>query len=89
MLNQQQRYTNPAPGQDVPWYKQFWPWFIIALPASAVVAGFITLWLAISSPDYLVVDEEEYRRLNGSLKAQSPVQEAEKNETAKPESPSG
>ena len=22
-----------------PWYKYFWPWFIIALPASAVVAG--------------------------------------------------
>ena len=50
-------------------------WFIIALPASAVVAGFITLWLAISRPDHLVIDDEEYRRLNSELKAQAPEQE--------------
>jgi hypothetical protein len=38
-----------------PWYRQFWPWFIIALPASAVVAGFYTLWLAGQSTDSLVI----------------------------------
>lgn len=40
-----------------PWYKQFWPWLIIALPASAVLAGFITLYLAIATPDSLVRDD--------------------------------
>lgn len=40
-----------------PWYKQFWPWLIIALPASAVLAGFITLYLAITTPDSLVRDD--------------------------------
>lgn len=40
-----------------PWYKQFWPWLIIALPASAVIAGFITLYLAINTPDSLVNDD--------------------------------
>ncbi|RMD68982.1 MAG: nitrogen fixation protein FixH [Gammaproteobacteria bacterium] len=40
-----------------PWYRQFWPWFLIALPASSVVAGFVTLWLAMRDPDGLVVDD--------------------------------
>ena len=42
-----------------PWYRQFWPWFIIALPASAVVAGLYTLWLAMQSNDSLVVRSDE------------------------------
>lgn len=40
-----------------PWYRQGWPWFLIAIPASAVAAGAITLWLAIQSWDGLVVDD--------------------------------
>lgn len=61
-------------GDDLPWYRQFWPWFIIALPASAVIASFISLWLAISHPDQLVVSDEEYQRLRSELKAQLPVE---------------
>jgi hypothetical protein len=38
------------------WYQQFWPWFLIALPGTAVVAGFITLGLAINDSDSLVRD---------------------------------
>lgn len=46
--------------EDVqPWYRQFWPWFLILLPASAVVAGLYTLALAISTQDSLVVDSEQ------------------------------
>jgi hypothetical protein len=89
MSNQTEKYEQASPVQDLPWYRQFWPWFIIALPAAAVIAGFFTLWLAISNPDYLVVDDEEYRRLNSSLKAQVPVQEAKENEVDKPGPPSG
>jgi hypothetical protein len=37
-----------------PWYRQFYPWLLIALPACAVIGGFITLYLAISRPDVLV-----------------------------------
>ncbi len=37
-----------------PWYRQFWPWFLIALPASAVVAGLATVWIAVSDADPLV-----------------------------------
>ena len=80
-MNQNKQNPTPVPGQDLPWYRQFWPWFIIALPAAAVVASFFTLWLAISRPDYLVVDDEEYQRLNSSLKAQPAVQEKKQEKT--------
>ncbi len=50
-----------------PWYRQFWPWFLIALPATAVVASLYTVWLAASSPDALVVDD--YRRIGKATHA--------------------
>jgi len=86
MTNQQQQNRNLLPGEGVPWYRQFWPWFIIALPASAVIAGFFTLWLAISHPDHLVVEDDEYRRLNSELKAQLPVEEEKADTAGNPES---
>jgi hypothetical protein len=39
-----------------PWYRQFWPWFIIAIPASSVLVGTLMLTLAIRHPDPMVVD---------------------------------
>ena len=74
MNSTQRQNTKPAPGEIEPWYRQFWPWFIIALPASVVIASFVTLWLAISNPDPLVIDEGQYRKLKSELKAQAPQQ---------------
>lgn len=42
-----------------PWYRQFWPWFLILLPASAVIAGFFTLYLAMQAPDRIIKGEYE------------------------------
>ena len=42
-----------------PWYRQFWPWFIIAIPASAVGAGLTTVWIAMQTTDSLVVQSED------------------------------
>lgn len=39
------------------WYKQFWPWFLIALPGSVVIASIATIILAVSHPDSVVVDD--------------------------------
>jgi len=46
------------------WYKQFWPWFLILLPASAVVASIITIMLAVNNADSLVVDDYYKKALN-------------------------
>jgi hypothetical protein len=78
-MNQKQRETANSTGQNLPWYQQFWPWFIIALPAAAVIGSFFTLWLAVSNPDHLVVDKDEYQRLNSGLKAQVDEPEASAN----------
>jgi uncharacterized protein len=40
-----------------PWYKEAWPWILMAGPATVIVAGFVTLWLAIVSNDGLVADD--------------------------------
>ncbi len=40
-----------------PWYREPWPWLLMAGPATVVVAGFATLWIAIVSSDGLVVDD--------------------------------
>ncbi len=39
------------------WYKQFWPWFLIALPGSVVIASVATIIIAIKNPDSIVVDD--------------------------------
>ncbi|MBK8524717.1 MAG: FixH family protein [Betaproteobacteria bacterium] len=44
-----------------PWYREPWPWILMAGPAIVVVAGFITAWLAISSSDGLV-DDDYYKQ---------------------------
>lgn len=40
-----------------PWYRQAWPWFLIALPASAVIGCMVTIFLATHSPNALVADD--------------------------------
>jgi hypothetical protein len=40
-----------------PWYREPWPWFLISLPATAVVAGLVTVWIAYRSADGLVVGD--------------------------------
>jgi len=53
-----------------PWYKEPWPWVAIAIPAAAVIMGVITFYLAVSNPDYLVVEDEQYRGIKSELRAQ-------------------
>jgi len=42
--------------QELPWYRQFWPWFIMALPAASVVGGLFTFYLAGGEPSMVVDD---------------------------------
>lgn len=40
-----------------PWYRQFWPWFLLALPGVAVIGGLATLAVAIRHADSVVRDD--------------------------------
>lgn len=40
-----------------PWYKERWPWILMAGPGLVIVAGVITVWLAVVSNDGLVTDD--------------------------------
>lgn len=37
-----------------PWYRQFWPWALIALPSSAVIGCAITIYLVLANPEHEV-----------------------------------
>ena len=64
----------PAPP---PWYRQAWPWFLIALPAATVCGSFYMLFLAVSEPEAVVRDEydrnglEVTRRLQADARARA------------------
>ena len=46
------------PREDtLPWYRQFWPWFLISLPGAVVLASMLTIYLAVDSDDGLVKDD--------------------------------
>ena len=46
-----------------PWYREPWPWILIAPPAAAVIAGAATVWIAVASADGLVADDYYKRGL--------------------------
>ncbi len=49
--------NTPSAPTSKPWYREPWPWFLISLPATAVIAGIATVWIAASSADGLVVGD--------------------------------
>lgn len=44
-----------------PWWQYGYVWFIIAGPLLVIIAGFITLYLAVTRPDP-VTDDDYYRK---------------------------
>lgn len=45
----------PAPPR--PWHREPWPWILMSGPFIVIVAGFVTLALAVSTSDGLVADD--------------------------------
>ena len=65
--------ATPQPGGDGgPWYRHFWPWFILALLSTAVVASLTTVWIAFTNRDALVRDDyyEDGTAINRRLELQ-------------------
>ncbi len=52
---------------DAPWWKFGYVWLIIAGPVIVVIAGFATLYLAVSRPDP-VINTDAYRRAQETSK---------------------
>ncbi len=40
-----------------PWYREPWPWLLMAGPVAVIIAGIVTLLFAIESSDGLVADD--------------------------------
>jgi hypothetical protein len=49
--------TPPSRAPSKPWYREPWPWYLMAGPFIVIVAGVITAWLAYSTSDGLVTDD--------------------------------
>jgi hypothetical protein len=63
------RSTDNSLQEQPPWYRQFWPWFLIALPLCVVIAGFNMLYIALKYP-HSMVDDQYYKEglaINQSL----------------------
>jgi len=45
---------NQSPNQ---WYREPWPWILMAGPFVVIIAGLVTAWLAVTSSDGLVVED--------------------------------
>lgn len=61
--------TAPHSQSATPWYRNGWVWFLIGIPGSAVIAGSITILIAVRTADSLVADDyyKEGRAINQRL----------------------
>ena len=46
---------------EIPWYRHRWPWILMAGPFLVVIAGVVTVYLAVISNDGLV-DDDYYKQ---------------------------
>ena len=42
---------------NTPWYREPWPWLLMTGPATVLVAGAATTWIAFASADGLVAED--------------------------------
>ena len=60
---------------STPWYKQFWPWFLISVPLISMVLSITMFRLASNTTDSLVIDDY-YKEGKGINLELTKVQEA-------------
>ena len=61
--------------QQKPWYKQFWPWFLIIISLTSMVLSFTMIHFAYNTEDSLVIDEY-YKEGKGINLQLTKIQEA-------------
>ena len=45
-----------------PWYKQFWPWFLISVPVLVMIVCAIIIYLAVTQGNFSMVVDDYYKR---------------------------
>ena len=58
MIDKFSSHDTPQPEPD-PWWRHAMVWLVIAGPLAVIVAGFATLWIAVSHPDPIVADDSQ------------------------------
>ena len=56
--------SSSATPAAAPWWKFGHVWLVLAGPLVVIVAGFITLWLAMSRPDPVVAEDYDQRGID-------------------------
>jgi hypothetical protein len=60
---------NSSKSDITPWYKQFWPWFLIVVPIVTLGVGTTVITLAVTGEDSLVIDDyyKQGKAINNKL----------------------
>ncbi|HAD48314.1 MAG: hypothetical protein CMF12_04240 [Idiomarina sp.] len=45
-----------------PWYKQFWPWFLISVPVVVMIVCAIIIYLAVTQGNFSMVVDDYYKK---------------------------
>ena len=69
----------PADRGTLRWYRQLWPWLLIAGPAIAVIGSLASAWLAVTTDDGVVADDyyKQGLLINRKLGSGSPASRPE------------
>ena len=70
--------SSPVDAVAPPWYRQRWPWLLVAGPSLVVVASLASAWIAVKSDDG-VIAEDYYRQgllINQKLAREMPAEQA-------------
>jgi len=70
--------SSPVDSVAPAWYRQRWPWLLVAGPSLVVVASLASAWIAVKSDDG-VVAEDYYRQgllINQKLAREMPAEQA-------------
>ena len=57
--------ATPVKHDPTPWYRQFWPWFLLAILGWGVVSASITLAVAVGNPPQMMTGD--YAKLGKAL----------------------
>ncbi len=64
--------TTPTPR---PWYTEPMMWLVVGLPASVVVAGLVTAWIAVQGADAVLTEKSSARAPRALNAERVPAQE--------------